>query len=125
MAKQNKKNNETERKIHTVDAADKVLGRLAVRIANLLRGKNKPGFVAYKDMGDFVNVANIKNLTVTGKKYDQKVYRHHTGYLGGLKEKSYKEIFEKNPSTVLIDAVWGMLPKNTLRNAQIKRLKIK
>lgn len=114
-----------ERKTHTIDATDKILGRLAVRVANLLRGKKKPGFVRYKDMGDFVVVENIKNITVSGRKADQKQYRHHSGYLGGMKEQSYKEVFKKNPGDVLKEAVWGMLPKNSLRNEQIKRLKIK
>jgi large subunit ribosomal protein L13 len=114
-----------ERKTYTIDATNKILGRLAVQISNLLRGKKKPGFVPYKDMGDIVIVNNIKEIKVTGKKADQKLYRHHTGYLGGLVEKTYKEVFKKDPGQVLKKAIWGMLPKNTLRDEQIKRLKIK
>lgn len=113
-----------ERKTYTIDAGGKILGRLAVQIANLLRGKKKPGFVAYKDMGDIVIVKNIKEIRVTGKKAEQKIYRHHTEYLGGLVERPYKEVFKKNPAEVLKSAVWGMLPKNSLRNEQIKRLRI-
>ena len=113
-----------ERKTYTIDANGRILGRIAVQVANLLRGKKKADFVPYKDMGDIVIVKNIKNLKVSGKKADQKVYRHHTGYLGNLKEVPYKKIFEKNPGEVLKKAVWGMLPKNSLRKEQIKRLKI-
>lgn len=113
-----------ERKTYTIDATDKILGRLATQIANLLRGKKKPDFVHYKDMGDVVVVKNVRNLRVTGKKPVQKIYRHHTGYPGSLKEVAYGKMFEKSPEQVLKRAVWGMLPKNKLRNEQIKRLKI-
>lgn len=113
-----------ERKTYTIDAADKVLGRLAVQIAILLRGKNKPDFVPNKDMGDFVNVKNINKINLTGKKKEKKIYYHHSGYLGGLKEIPFKKLFEKNPGEVLRKAVFGMLPKNKLRAKQIKRLKV-
>lgn len=113
-----------ERKTHTIDATGKVLGRLASEIAILLRGKNKPDFVPYKDMGDFVVVKNVAKIRFTGKKMEQKKYYHHTGYLGGLKNISLKELFEKNPAQVLRKAVMGMLPKNKLRARIIKRLKI-
>ena len=112
-----------ERKTYTINATDRILGRLAVQIANLLRGKKKPTFAPNIDGGDIVIVKNIKNLKVSGRKADQKIYRHHSGYLGSLKETPYKKIFEKNPEKVLKSAVWGMLPKNKLRNEQIKRLK--
>lgn len=111
-----------ERKTHTIDAADKILGRLAVQIAILLRGKHKPDFVPYKDTGDFVVVKNIKKIKVTGKKKEQKKYTHHSGYLGGLKQVSFKNVFSKNPGDVLKKAVFGMLPKNRTRRQQIKRL---
>lgn len=114
-----------QRKTHKIDATEKVLGRLAVQIAVLLRGKNKVDFVPHKDMGDFVIVENIKNIKFTGKKSDKKIYYHHTGYMGGLKEISLKKLFEKNPDEVLKKAVYGMLPKNKLRPIQIKRLKVK
>jgi len=113
----------TKRETHTIDVADKVLGRVAVDIALLLRGKSKPDFAPNKDIGDFVVVKNIKKIKVTGKKADNKMYYHHSGYLGGLKKTSYKKLFEKSPEQVLIRAVFGMLPKNRLRAKQIKRLK--
>lgn len=113
-----------ERKIYKIDATNRILGRLAVQIAGLLRGKNKPAFVPYKDMGDIVVVKNVKGIKLSGKKADQKKYYHHSGYLGGLKEIPYKKLFEKNTTEVLKKAVWGMLPKNSLRNEQIKRLRI-
>jgi large subunit ribosomal protein L13 len=113
-----------ERKTHTIDAAGKVLGRLASEIAVLLRGKHKPTFVPYKDEGDFVVVKNIKNIKITGKKLEQKKYYRHSGYPGGLKEISLKKLFEKKPAEVLKKAVRGMLPRNKLRKEMIKRLKI-
>jgi len=113
-----------KRNIYTIDAADKVLGRLATEIAILLRGKNKPDFAPNKDIGGFVVVKNFNKIKITGKKLFQKIYYHHTGYLGGLKEISLKKLFEKNPTQVLKKAVFGMLPKNKLRAKQIKRLKI-
>ena len=112
-----------QRKTHTIDATGKVLGRLAVEIAILLRGKNKPDFAPYKDEGDFVVIKNVGKLKFTGKKIEQKKYYHHSGYLGGLKEKSLKELLEENPSEILKKAVWGMLPRNKLRERMIKRLK--
>jgi len=111
-----------KRDIHTIDAADQVLGRLATRIAGFLRGKHKPDFVPYQDKGDFVEVKNVDKIKFTGKKLEQKKYYHHTGFLGGLKETPLKKVFEKNPGEVLKKAVWGMLPKNKLRKGQIKRL---
>lgn len=108
---------------HTIDVKNKVLGRVATEIASLLRGKGKPEFAPNKDVGDFVAVKNIEKIKVTGKKYTDKKYYRHSGYLGSLKESSYKKIFEKNSREVLKKAVYGMLPKNKLRNKQIKRLK--
>lgn len=113
-----------QRQTHTIDATDKVLGRLATEIAILLRGKNKPDFVPNKDTGDFVKVKNIDKIRLTGKKLEQKVYYRHTGYLGGLKETPLKKLFEKEPDQVLRRAIFGMLPSNKLRAEQIKRLKI-
>jgi large subunit ribosomal protein L13 len=113
-----------ERKTHPIDATGRVLGRLASEIAILLRGKHKPDFLPYKDMGDFVVVKNVRGIRVTGKKMEQKKYYRHSGYPGGLKEKSLKRFFEENPAEVLRKAVAGMLPKNKLRIKQIRRLKI-
>ncbi len=113
-----------ERQSHTIDATDKVLGRLASEIAILLRGKHKRNFDPSKDVGDFVVVKNIRKMKITGKKMEEKKYYRHSDYPGGLKEKTLKEIFEKNPAEVLKKAVFGMLPKK-IREKQIKRLKIK
>ena len=113
-----------KRETHTIDATGKVLGRLASEIAVLLRGKNKPDFLPSRDMGDFVVVKNVAKIKITGKKFDKKIYYHHTGYLGGLKKASFKELFRKDPAKVFKKAVFGMLPKNKLRDKQIKRLKI-
>ena len=112
-----------ERKIHTIDASNKILGRLAVKVVLLLRGKNKPNFAPHKDIGDFVMVKNVNKIKVSGKKFDQKIYYHHSGYLGGLRKLPFKKLFEKNPDEVLRKAVYGMLPDNKLRAKQIKRLK--
>ena len=114
-----------EHETHTIDAAGRVLGRLSTEIAILLRGKNKPDFLPNKDMGDFVVVKNSDKIKITGKKIDQKIYYHHTGYMGGLKKTPFKKNFKKDPGEVLKKAVFGMLQKNKLRNKQIKRLKTK
>jgi len=111
-----------ERKTHTIDASGKILGRLASEIAILLRGKHKSNFKPNEDMGDFVIVKNVNKIKLTFKKMEQKKYYHHSGYLGGLKEISLKELFTKNPPKVLKIAVFGMMPKNKLRKEQIKRL---
>jgi len=112
-----------QRKIYKIDATGKVLGRLASEIAILLRGKHKPDFVPNKDMADIIIVKNVDKIKITGKKIENKKYRHHTGYLGGLKEIPLKKIFQENPSQILKKAVYGMLPKNKLRDRQINRLK--
>ena len=112
-----------KRETHTIDAANKILGRLAIEVSGLLRGKNKLDFAPNKDVGDIVIIKNIKKIIVTGKKFDNKIYYHHTGYMGGLKEITYKKLFKKNPGEVLKKAVFGMMPKNKLRAIQIKRLK--
>jgi large subunit ribosomal protein L13 len=112
-----------ERKTYTIDASGKILGRLASEIAILLRGKHKPRFQPNEDGGDFVIVKNVSEIRVTGKKMEQKKYYHHSGYMGGLKEISLKELFAKDPAQVLRIAVSKMLPRNKLRRKQIKRLK--
>lgn len=112
-----------KRETHTIDVTGKVLGRLATEIAILLRGKQKPDFVPYRDMGDFVIVKNVDKIKLTGKKRKEKKYYHHTGYLGGLKEVPLEKIFKRDPGEILRRAVYGMLPKNKLRAKQIKRLK--
>lgn len=112
-----------ERKTYTIDASGKILGRLASEITILLRGKHKPSFQPNEDAGDFVIVKNVSEIRVTGKKMEQKKYYHHSGYMGGLKEISLKELFAKDPAQVLRIAVSKMLPRNKLRRKQIKRLK--
>jgi large subunit ribosomal protein L13 len=112
------------RKTHNIDATNKILGRLASQIAVLLRGKHKPDFAPHKDIGDFVVVKNVDKIKFSGKKMNQKIYYHHSGYLGGLKEISLEKLFKEKPDVVLKKAVFGMLPKNKLRAKQIKRLKI-
>jgi len=112
------------RKIITVDAENKSLGRLAVEVAVLLRGKNKPSFVPYKDVGDTVLVKNIDKMKFTGNKLEGKNYFRYTGYLGNLKKATLKEfLIKRGPKEVLRNAVMGMLTKNTLRDRQIKRLR--
>lgn len=113
------------RKLHKIDAAGSTVGRLATRIANLLRGKTKPEFEPYLDLGDIVEVLNISQLKFTGKKLGQKQYHHFSGYLGGLKSKKMSDIFVKNPGDILHRAVREMLPPTKLRTAQLKRLIIK
>ena len=113
-----------KRENHIIDATDKVLGRLATQVTVLLRGKNNLGFAPYKDMGDFVTIKNADKLKFTGKKFENKIYYHHTLYKGGLKQATMKEIVtKKGYSEVLRYAVMGMLTKNKLRARQIKRLK--
>lgn len=113
-----------ERKIHTIDATDKTLGRLAVEIAILLRGKHKPDYVPNQDKGDFVIIKNVAKLKITGKKMEQKKYYRFTGYIGHLKEIPLKRLFKERPAEVLKKAVEGMIPKNRLKAKFIKRLKI-
>jgi len=112
-----------KRDIHTIDATNKVLGRLATKIAVLLLGKDKPNFDPSKDMGDFVIIKNVDKLIITGKKLEQKKYYRHSGYLGHLKEIPLKKLFKEKPKEVLKKAVYGMLPKTRLRAKMIKRLK--
>jgi large subunit ribosomal protein L13 len=116
--------NGVKSKTHTIDATDKVLGRLATQIAVLLRGKHKPDFIPSKDMGDFVIVQNVEKLKISGKKMEQKKYFRHSGYLGGEREIPLKKLFKEKPAEVLKKAVFGMLPKNKLRTKTIKKLKI-
>ena len=116
--------NEIERKWYVVDAEDKILGRLATEIASRLRGKHKPTFSPFIDNGDFIIVTNAEKIQLTGKKWDDKKYYHHTGYMGGIKEATAKELLEKHPTDLVIKAVKGMLPKNKLGRAQLKKLKV-
>lgn len=111
-----------ERKWYVVDAADCTLGRLASEVAKILRGKNKPQFTPHIDTGDYVIIVNAEKIKVTGKKLDQKVYYHHSGYVGGMKETTLKEMLAKKPEKVLELAVKGMLPKGPLGRSMLKKL---
>ena len=107
-----------------VDAKDQRLGRLATRIADNLRGKTKPTYTPHIDTGDFVVVINASRIAVTGRKMDNKIYYRHTGYPGGLKQRTLSEMMDKKPEEVIRLAVKGMLPKNRLGRAQLKKLKV-
>ena len=113
-----------QRKWFVIDAKGKTFGRLATQVAVILRGKHKPEFTPHVDTGDHVIVINAEQLVFTGKKLDQKIYYHHTGYPGGLKETPYRELMSKKPEFALYNAVRKMLPKNTLGRQMIKKLRI-
>jgi large subunit ribosomal protein L13 len=112
------------RKWFVVDAAGKTVGRLATEVARILSGKNNPAYTPFMDMGDHVVVINARHAVFTGAKTDQKLYRRHTLYPGGLRETSVKEMFEKKPEKVIELAVKGMLPKTKLGKAMVKKLKV-
>lgn len=118
-------NSETvERKWYVADAEGQTLGRLASRIASILKGKNKPIYTPHADCGDYVIVLNCEKIKVTGNKATQKLYRHHSGWVGNLKEIPYAEMMKKHPDRIIIHAVKGMLPKNALGRKMIKKLKV-
>lgn len=118
------KNEEVERKHLLFDAAGVPLGRLAVKIANALRGKNKPTFTPHTDTGDFVIVINAKEVLLTGRKEERKIYQDFTGYRGGQREHTAGEIRESKPERLIKDAVWGMLPHGRLGRTQFKKMKV-
>jgi len=118
------KPSEVEPKWFVVDAENKVLGRLASKVAHVLRGKHQPAFSPSVDTGDHVIVVNAEKVALTGRKSDTKVYRHHSGYPGGLKETSYAQMMDKHPDRVIINAVKGMMPKTRLGRAQMKKLRV-
>jgi large subunit ribosomal protein L13 len=113
-----------EKKWYVVDAKDKVLGRVASEVASRLRGKHKPTFSTFIDNGDFVIVTNADKVRLTGNKWSDKKYYRHTGFMGGLKEATAKELVVKHPTDLVMLAVKGMLPKNRLGRAQLKKLKV-
>jgi len=115
---------EIERSWYVVDAESKTLGRLATQIADVLRGKGKPAYTAHVDTGDFVIVVNAEKIHVTGQKLDQKIYYRHSGYPGGLRTRTLREQLDRRPEEVIRKAVRGMLPKNRLAAAQLKKLKV-
>lgn len=116
--------NEIEKKWYIVNAENKVLGRLAAEIALRLRGKHKPTFSTFIDNGDFIIVTNAEKIRLTGNKWSGKKYYHHTGYMGGIKEASAEKLLEVHPTELVFTAVKGMLPKNRLGRAQLKKLKV-
>ena len=113
-----------DRKWFVVDATGQTLGRLASRIAHVLRGKHKPGFSPHLDMGDHVIVVNADRVAVTGRKEERKVYYRHTGYPGGIRTTSYREMMKKHPERVIAMAVRGMLPRNVLGRRTFKKLRV-
>ena len=118
------KKNEIESKWYIIDAANKPLGRVATEAAKLLRGKHKPTFTPNIDVGDHVIILNCNQVVLTGNKLNQKVYRHHSGYIGGMKETSAKDMLENNPEKAMMLAVKGMLPHTKLGAAQLKKLRV-
>ncbi len=115
---------EVERKWYVVDAEGQTLGRLATEVARILRGKNKPQYTPHVDTGDFVVVVNAEKVVVTGRKAEQKLYRRHSGYPGGLKTTTYEQMLERRPTEILRRAVKGMMPKTRLARQQLRKLKI-
>ena len=116
--------NTVERKWYVVDATDVPLGRLASKVASILRGKNKPSYTPNVDTGDFVIIINSDKVLLTGKKLETRFYRYHTGYIGGLKEVAYGKLIAERSDLAVYEAVRGMLPKNSLGRQMIKKLRI-
>ena len=114
----------TDKRWRIVDADGQTLGRLAVQVANVLRGKDKPTYTPHVDTGDSIVVINAAKIKLTGKKMENKIYYHHTGYIGHLKSATAAELMEKNPATIVEKAVYGMLPNNKLRKIFMGKLKI-
>ena len=118
------KKGEIEKKWYIVDAANKPLGRVATEVAKLLRGKHKPTYTPNEDVGDYVIVINCKEAVFTGKKLDQKIYRHHSGYIGGMKETPARVMMNNKPENAMFLAVKGMLPHTKLGRQMIKKLRV-
>ncbi len=116
--------NLVERSWFLVDASDKTLGRLATEVASRLRGKHKPEFTPNADTGDYIVIINAEKVKVTGNKFDDKMYYHHTGYVGNLKSIAFKDLQAKKPEEIIIKAVKGMLPKGPLGRQMIKKMKV-
>lgn len=118
------KGHEVKRDWLVVDASDKVLGRLATEIARRLRGKHKAEYTPHVDTGDYIIVTNAEKVTVTGRKFKEKMYHHHTGYVGGIKSVPFEKLQAKHPARIIELAVKGMLPKNPLGRAMYRKLKV-
>ena len=115
---------EADKKWFLVDASEKVVGRLATQIADILRGKNNPKFTPHTDSGDYVVVVNAEKVVFKGNKLNDKKYYSHSNHVGGLKTRTAKEVLEKHPERILFSAVKGMLPKNSLGREQLKKLRV-
>lgn len=115
---------EIERKWYIIDATEKPLGRVAVEAAKLLKGKHKPTYTPNLDTGDHVIILNCSKAILTGRKLDQKIYRHHSSYIGGMKETSARVMMEKSPEKAMMLAVKGMLPKNSLGRQMLKKVRV-
>lgn len=115
---------EAQKKWYVIDAENKVVGRLATEVADILRGKRNPQYTPHTDSGDFVVIINAEKVKFTGAKWDDKKYFWHTGYVGGIKERSAKVQLEKHPELIVMEAVKGMLPKNSLGRQQLTKLKV-
>ena len=118
------KHDEVERHWYLVDATNKTLGRLSSEIANRLRGKHKPIYTPHVDTGDYIVVVNASKIRVTGNKMQDKIYYKHTGYIGNMKSMNLETMLKKNPERVIMKSVKGMLPKNKLGNAMLKKLRV-
>ena len=118
------KKSEIESKWYIIDAANKPLGRVATEAAKLLRGKHKPTYTPHMDVGDHVIILNCKDAVLTGKKLDQKVYRHHSGYIGGMKETTARVMMENRPERAMMLAIKGMLPHNSLGRQMLKKVRV-
>ena len=118
------KPHEVERKWYVVDAEGKTLGRMASEVASVLRGKHKPIYTPHVDTGDFVIIINADKVVLTGKKLDQKMFRWHTGYIGHMRERTYRQMMDTKPEKVVFEAVKGMLPHNSLGRSMVKKLRV-
>lgn len=118
------KKDDIEQKWLLINAEGRILGRMATEVADLIRGKRKPQFTSHLDTGDFVVIVNAEKIKVTGRKLDQKKYYSHSGYPGGIKEETLKDLLERKPEEVIKKAVWGMIPKGKLGRALYKKLKV-
>ncbi|MEG3591849.1 MAG: 50S ribosomal protein L13 [Pseudomonadota bacterium] len=118
------KQSTVKRDWYLIDATDKILGRLASDVASHLSGKNKPEYTPHVDTGDYVVIINAKKIKVTGNKFSDKMYHHHTGFIGNLKSISFDKLLQKSPEKIIFSAVKGMLPKNRLGRSMIKKLRV-
>jgi large subunit ribosomal protein L13 len=124
MATYQAKKGEVKRAWHVIDATDKIVGRLATEVVTILRGKHRPQFTSHVDTGDFVIVTNAEKMKYSGNKLTKKVFYQHSGHIGGIKATSARDLLKKNPEKLLKTTIWGMLPKNSLSEKVLKKLKV-